>query len=122
MPRHRRPRARLFVRRRDYADLWARYQSLREDYRALDTDLQNVLEAHEELLYARETDSPEPGGPDGPVAPVPARRAPSWAETEELPAAAPEGMDPEKALALVRRADMLGSPGGSWRVRSRENG
>lgn len=122
MPRHRRPRTGLFVRRRDYLDLWSRYQSLQEDYRALDTDLQAVLEAHEELLYARETGSGEPEPITPPAVPVPARRTPSWAETEELPAVVSEGLDPDKAEALVRRADLLGSPGGSWRVSGRENG
>lgn len=114
MPRHRRARTGLFVRRSVYLDLWTRYTDLLRDYQALETDHQTVLEDHEGLLY----DLEQPGR-------RPAQT--SWGaanedrlDTEEIPAVS--GLDPEKTDALVRRAGLLTEPSGSWRVARPENG
>jgi hypothetical protein len=103
MPRHRRRRTGLFVRRRTYRSLQAAYAQLLADYRALESDHQGVLEDHEGLLH--DLESPVP-------APVP--HTPSWAVTEEIPVITTVGLDPDKADALARRGGLLADPGGAW--------
>lgn len=82
------------VRRRRYLALVRAYTDLRDAYRALETDLQSVLEDHEGLLY--ELDQPEEGQ---------AR----WGRENERVL---DGLDPGRAAALVRTAGMLTGPSG----------
>lgn len=115
MSRHRRPRIGLLVRRSTYLALWDRYAELHESYKALTADHQSVLEDHEELLY--ETAA------DGPLIeiPVPGRQT-SWGREAEAAEATVEvpvitsvpPLDPDKAVALVRRGGLLEGPAGSW--------
>lgn len=100
MSRHRRSRTGLWVRRRDYLALWAKYQELLKAYRALEDDNRLLIGDSEEAAAAAE---------------VPGRYlTPAWAVTEPLPVFVPEPLDPEKATALVSRGGMLGAPGGTW--------
>ena len=98
MSRHRRGRIGLFVRRSTYLELRSQYEALLADYRALEAD--NAL-----LIGDAEEAAAEP---------VPGRQSvPSWAQTEPLPLIG-QGLDPDKATALVHRGGLLDSPSGEW--------
>lgn len=94
MSRHRRKPVWPLVRRRRYLALVRAYTDLRDTYRALETDLQAVLEDHEGLLY--ELERPEEGQT-------------RWGRENER---ALDGLDPDRAAALVRTAGMLAGPSG----------
>lgn len=87
----------LFVRRSAYRELEHRYEALLADYRALEAD--NALLIGD----AEEAADPFPGR----------HVTPAWAETEPLPVV-DEGLDPDKATALVHRGGLLDSPSGEW--------
>lgn len=94
MPRHRRKPVWPLVRRTRYLALARRSEVLREAYRALEADLQAVLEDHEGLLY--DLERPEAGQT-------------RWGRVNEI---ALTGMDPDRAAALVRLSGMLTRPSG----------
>lgn len=107
MARHKRRSVGLFVRRSVYLALWRRYTELLDSYRALEGDLQGVLEDHEGLLHDLEDPTP--------LERTEARHTPSWAVTEEIPViTSVPPLDPDKATALTRRTGLLGSPSGAW--------
>lgn len=108
MARHKRRAVGLFVRRSVYVSLWVRYTELLEKYRALEADLQAVLEDHEGLLYDMESPAPLERNA--------AKHTPSWAETEEIPVVTGHPMDPDKAAALTRKAGLLRAPSGAWSI------
>lgn len=102
------------MRRSVYRDLRAAYAALLRDYRALEADHQTVLEDHEGLLYDLERAARRPDRTSW------GRANEDRLDTEELPVA--EGLDPDKADALVRRVGLLHEPSGSWGVARSENG
>lgn len=82
------------VRRTRYLALARRSEALREAYRALEADLQSVLEDHEGLLY--DLERPEEGQT-------------GWGRLNEV---ALSGMDPVRAAALIRASGLLTGPSG----------
>lgn len=94
MPRHRRTPVWPLVRRSRYLDLVRRSEALQTEYRALEDDLQSVLEDHEGLLY----DLEQPG--EGQT---------RWGRLNEL---ALIGLDPGTAAGLIRITGMLTDPSG----------
>jgi hypothetical protein len=109
MPQHRRRRVGLLVRRSAYLSLWRQYQELLRAYRAQQTDLQTVLEDHEGLLSDLDATGPMEEIP----APEGSPHVPSWAETEPIPVITSlgDGLDVDKASALVRNTGMLDGAG-----------
>jgi hypothetical protein len=97
-----------------YRSLWAQYQDLLRDYRALTEDHQGVLEDHEGLLYDLERSGRRPAQTSW------GRENEDRLDTEEIPQV--EGLDPDKADALVRNVGLLREPSGSWGVARSENG
>lgn len=118
MSRHRRRRIGPLVRRSTYVSLQKQYGALLADYHVLERDHQTVLEAHEELLYGMEASEPEPPEETAP----PLRHVPSWAVTEPLPVVEQDGLDPDRAAALVRDTGLLDAASGEWSVVPGENG
>jgi hypothetical protein len=94
VPQHRRAPVWPLVRRSRYRALVRERDALRAEYRALEADLQLVLEDHEGLLY--ELGDPSPGQT-------------RWGRVNEVVLM---GLDPERAQALVRAGGMLESPSG----------
>jgi hypothetical protein len=94
VPQHRRAPVWPLVRRSRYRAMVRERDALREGYKALEADLQNVLEDHEGLLYELE---------------VPAPGQTRWGRVNEVVL---RGLDPERAQALVRTGGMLESPSG----------
>ena len=94
MAQHRRAPVWPLVRRRRYLALLRVLEALRTEHKALENDLQLVLEDHETLLYELES---------------PAAGQTRWGRVNEI---VMRGLDPERARGLVRTAGMLESPSG----------
>lgn len=113
MARHKRRAPRWLVTRRTHAALQRRYDELHHVYRDLLNDHVALVGDLEEMMTA------------------PPVRQTSWgaereaaddrffdaAATQPLPA-----MAPQKAISLVKEAELLESPSGTWRVKEDESG